>query len=112
MPRPRLSHFEVSALGSTLPAKLQSVILSDQSPISPDERDRLRQIEERTAFNEHTTDSLNTELLRLVRAVDTLAARMERLEGRLRTLDAMTSGEPDANDPLERPPHSAGPPIS
>ncbi|MCA9292682.1 MAG: SlyX family protein [Phycisphaerales bacterium] len=81
----------------------------DQPPISPEDAKRIREIEERQAFNEHTTDQLNAELLRLVQAVDKLASRLERLEGRLRTLDALTSGEPDAADPLERPPHSAGP---
>ena len=75
----------------------------------PEDRDRLRQLEERAAFGEHTTDHLNGELLRLVRAVDKLAARLERIEGRLHTLDTLTTGEPDAADPLERPPHSAGP---
>ena len=84
--------------------------MTDAHPASsPDDRDRLRQVEERTAFTEHTTDQLNAELLRLVMAVDKLSARLERIEGRLRTLDALSIGEPDATDPLERPPHSAGP---
>jgi uncharacterized coiled-coil protein SlyX len=101
-------------IDANLPTRVRSCAMPPPPPAhtrgeSPE--DRLRAIEERVGFAEHTTDQLSSQLVRAFADIQRLRDRLETLETRLERLAGGegASGEPDAADPLERPPHSAGP---
>ncbi len=79
-------------------------------PDPPADHDhRLQHLEERVAFAEHAAEQLSGELARAWTMLQRLTERVETLERRARKADA---DEPDATDPMERPPHSAPSPTA
>lgn len=67
--------------------------------------DRIRNLEESAAFADHSIEQLSEEILAVNQRLRTLVQRISALEGRLERLESPEDGP----DPLERPPHAAGP---
>lgn len=75
-------------------------------PDLPDPQ-RIQQLEESVAHNDHLTNALSSEIHELNKTVLQLVSRLARLESRLVDLNSKLADDPGQVPP----PHSAGPDI-
>lgn len=69
---------------------------------SPKDTERLERIESEIAFVSHEQDTLNAQLIKLHVGLDSLAARLGRLEARLESISSSTpqsAAQPDRSQP-------------